>query len=214
MRILITAGPTREPLDPVRFISNRSTGKMGFALAQAAQARGHEVTLIAGPVTLPTPDGVTRVDIETALQMLDAVECHLPAHEVYISCAAVADWRPAVYSPTKLKKAGMDGTIQLVRNPDILKTVRPLKDNKLFVGFAAETGVPDAEATRKLNEKGLDFIVANDVTAPGAGFATDTNRVTLLYPNGTREDLPLASKLEIATAIISRIEQLRSVTDC
>lgn len=214
MRILITAGPTRELLDPVRFISNRSTGKMGFALAQAAQARGHEVTLIAGPVTLPTPDGVTRIDIETALQMLDAVECHLPAHEVYISCAAVADWRPATYSPTKLKKAGMDGTIQLVRNPDILKTVRPLKDNKLFVGFAAETGVPDAEATRKLNEKGLDFIVANDVTAPGAGFATDTNRVTLLYPNGTREDLPLASKLEIATAIISRIEQLRSVTDC
>lgn len=209
MRILITAGPTREPLDPVRFISNRSTGKMGFALAQAAQSKGHEVTLVAGPVTLPTPAGVTRVDVETALQMLEAVERHLPAHEVYISSAAIADWRPATYSPVKLKKSGMDGTIQLVRNPDILKTIRPLKENKLFVGFAAETGVPDAEATRKLNEKGLDLIVANDVTAPGAGFATDTNRVTLLYPNGTREDLPLASKLEIATAIINRVERLR-----
>lgn len=209
MKFLITAGPTREPLDPVRFISNRSTGKMGFALAQAAAEAGHEVTLIAGPVSLPTPANVTRVDVETALQMLAAVEEHLPAAEVYISCAAVADWRPAAYSPVKLKKAGMDGMIQLVRNPDILKTIRPLKGDKIFIGFAAETGVPDAEATRKLNEKGLDFIVANDVTAPGAGFATDTNRVTLIFPNGIREELPLCSKLETAQQIIARIPQAR-----
>jgi phosphopantothenoylcysteine decarboxylase/phosphopantothenate--cysteine ligase len=209
MKVLITAGPTREPLDPVRFISNRSTGKMGFALAQAAAEAGHEVTLIAGPVSLATPAQVTRVDVETALQMLDAVETHLPAAEVYISCAAVADWRPAEYSPVKLKKAGMDGTIQLVRNPDILKTIRPLKGDKIFVGFAAETGTPDAEAERKMREKGLDLIVANDVTAPGAGFATDTNCVTLLFPDGRREHLSLRSKLEIATLIIAQIEQLR-----
>jgi phosphopantothenoylcysteine decarboxylase/phosphopantothenate--cysteine ligase len=184
---------------------------MGFALAQAAAEAGHEVLLVAGPVTLPTPEKVTRIDVETALQMLAAVEENMPAAEVYISCAAVADWRPAAYSPTKLKKAGMDGVIQLVRNPDILKTVRPLKGNRLFVGFAAETGVPDAEATRKLNEKGLDFIVANDVTEPGAGFATDTNRVTLLFPDGTREDLPLDTKLAIAHQIINRIQARRKL---
>lgn len=209
MRVLITAGPTREPLDPVRFISNRSTGKMGFALAQAAEAVGHEVTLIAGPVTLPTPERVTRVDVETALEMLAAVETHLPQADVYISCAAVADWRPEVCSPVKLKKAGMDGVLKLVRNPDILKTIRPLKGNRIFVGFAAETGTPEPEAERKLREKGLDLIVANDVTAPGAGFATDTNCVTLLFPDGRREGISLRSKLEIAQEIVARIATLR-----
>jgi phosphopantothenoylcysteine decarboxylase/phosphopantothenate--cysteine ligase len=205
MKFLITAGPTREPLDPVRFISNRSTGKMGFALAQAAAEAGHEVTLVAGPVTLPTPAGVTRVDVETALQMLAAVEEHLPAAEVYISCAAVADWRPAAYSPVKLKKAGMDGCIQLVRNPDILKTIRPLKGERVFVGFAAETGTPEPEAERKMREKGLDLIVANDVTAPGAGFATDTNCVTLLFPDGRREGISLRSKLDVAREIVAKV---------
>ncbi len=203
MRILITAGPTREPLDPVRFISNRSTGKMGFALAEAAVEAGHEVTLIAGPVTLPTPTGVNRIDIETALEMLDAVQGALPTADIYISCAAVADWRPAVRSETKLKKSEMTGTLLLERNPDILKTILPLKGNKVFVGFAAETGEPTAEATRKLKEKGLDLIAANDVTAPGAGFGTETNRVTLLFPDGTREILPLQSKLDIARRIIA-----------
>lgn len=205
MRFLITAGPTREPLDPVRFISNRSTGKMGFALAQAAAEAGHEVTLIAGPVSLATPSGVRRVDVETALEMLTAVEREMPAAEVYISCAAVADWRPEVCSPTKLKKQEMCGTLRLVRNPDILKTVLPLKGERLFVGFAAETGVPDAEAARKLREKGLDMIVANDVTAPGAGFAVETNRVTLLFPDGRRKALPLLSKLETARQVLAEL---------
>lgn len=209
MNILITAGPTREPLDPVRFISNRSTGKMGFALAQAAVAAGHQVVLIAGPVQLPTPEGVTRVDIETALDMLAAVESNLPNADVFISCAAVADWRPETYSPVKLKKAGMNGVITLTRNPDILKTVRPLKGSRTFVGFAAETGEPDVEAARKLREKGLDFIVANDVTAPGAGFATDTNQVTLIFPDGQRKVLPLASKYDVAVQIIAHVAQLR-----
>lgn len=208
MRVLITAGPTREPLDPVRFISNRSTGKMGFALAEAARLAGHEVVLISGPVSLNTPVEVQRVDVETALQMLSAVEEHLPHVDAFISCAAVADWRPATVSETKLKKAGMDGTLQLVRNPDILKTVYSLKGDKIFVGFAAETGEPRMEAARKMREKGLDFIVANDVTQPGAGFATDTNCVTLLFPNGDQTVISLRSKLEIAKEIIIRVEAL------
>ena len=203
MKVLITAGPTREPLDPVRFISNRSTGKMGFALAQAAAEAGHEVTLVAGPVTLPTPPGVHRRDVGTALEMLAAVTAALPACDAFIACAAVADWRPETYAPTKLKKAEMEGTLRLVRNPDILKSVRPLKGTRRFVGFAAETGEPTAEATRKLREKGLDLIVANDVTAPGAGFATETNRVTLLFPDGSREALPLMSKHDVARRIIA-----------
>ncbi|MGN0857169.1 MAG: phosphopantothenoylcysteine decarboxylase [Candidatus Spyradenecus sp.] len=213
MRFLITAGPTREPLDPVRFLSNRSTGKMGFALAQAAAEAGHEVVLVAGPVALETPPGVRRVDIETALEMLAAVERELPAAEVYISCAAVADWRPEVCSPTKLKKREMAGTLRLVRNPDILKTLRPLKGNRTFIGFAAETGEPDAEATRKLREKGLDMIVANDVTAPGAGFAHDTNRVTLLFPDGHREALPLMTKHEVAQRVIACAQTLAGLTE-
>ncbi len=208
MHFVITAGPTREPLDPVRFISNRSTGKMGFALAEAAVEAGHTVTLVAGPVTLPTPAGVERVDIETAVEMLTAVQDALPQADVYISCAAVADWRPAVRSETKLKKSEMTGTLLLERNPDILKTILPLKGNKVFVGFAAETGEPTAEAARKLKEKGLDLIVANDVTAPGAGFGTETNRVTLLYADGKREVLPQQSKLDVARRIVAVAAQL------
>ena len=209
MHILITAGPTREAIDPVRFLSNRSTGKMGFALAQAAAEAGHEVVLIAGPVALATPGGVRRVDVESAREMLAAVERELPAAELFISCAAVADWRPEVCSPTKLKKHEMEGTLRLVRNPDILKTVRPLKGSRTFIGFAAETGEPDAEAARKLREKGLDMIVANDVTAPGAGFAHDTNRVTLLFPDGRREALPLLPKGEVARHVIAHAARLR-----
>ncbi len=209
MNILITAGPTREPLDPVRFISNRSTGKMGFALATAAQAAGHTVTLIAGPVTLETPPGVQRIDVVTALDMLAAVEQHLPACDIYISCAAVADWRPEICSATKLKKSQMSGLLKLVPNPDILKTIRPLKGDKLFVGFAAETGEPTLEAQRKMRDKGLDLIIANDVTAPGAGFAGDTNAVTLFYPDGRATPLPLQSKRDIATHIITACTSLR-----
>ena len=180
MKILITAGPTREFIDPIRFISNRSTGKMGFAIADAARQRGHGVTLIAGPVTLPTPAGVTRIDVVSARDMLAAVTEHLPRHDVLIMSAAVADWRPAQTATVKLKKEAMSATLQLEPNPDILKTIAPLKGSRLFVGFAAETGDPRAEAQRKLQAKGLDLIVANDVTQPGAGFAVDTNRVQFL----------------------------------
>ncbi len=208
MNVLVTAGPTREPIDPVRFVSNRSTGKMGFAVAQAAAEAGHAVTLIAGPVTLDTPPGVRRVDVTTALEMLAAVERELPACDVFVSAAAVADWRPETCSPTKLKKGEMDGVLRLVRNPDILKTILPRKGTRVFVGFAAETGEPTAEAGRKLHEKGLDLIVANDVTAPGAGFAVETNRVTLLFPDGRREALPLLRKTEVARRLVATFATL------
>ena len=206
--ILITAGPTREPIDPVRFLSNRSTGRMGFAIAQAAAEAGHTVTLIAGPVELPTPPNVRRVDVVTARDMLAAVQRELVQADVLIASAAVADWRPETCSPTKLKKSGMDGVLRLVPNPDILKTILPQKGNRRFIGFAAETGEPTAEAGRKLREKGLDLIVANDVTAPGAGFAVETNRVTLLYPDGRREALPLLSKLDLARRLIALLPAL------
>jgi phosphopantothenoylcysteine decarboxylase/phosphopantothenate--cysteine ligase len=206
MNILITAGPTHERLDPVRFLSNRSTGKMGFAVAQAAVERGHQVTLIAGPVSLPTPPGVTRVDVVSARDMLAAVERLLPQCDALVMSAAVADWRPAQEADTKLKKNDMSPMLKLMPNPDILKTVAPLKGGRVFVGFAAETGDPLAEAQRKLIAKGLDLIVANDVTAPGAGFAVDTNVVTLLSADTPPQALPLQSKLEVGRVIVQWIE--------
>lgn len=208
MKILITAGPTREHLDPVRFLSNRSTGKMGFALAQAAAERGHTVTLVAGPVSLPTPEGVARVDVVSAVEMLEAVRRLLPEHDALVMTAAVADWRPRQASATKLKKSEMRPVIELEPNPDILKTVAPLKGRRMFVGFAAETGDPLAEARRKLAAKGLDLIVANDVAQPDAGFAVDTNRVTLVAAAGEPEVLPLMSKLEAGREIVVRLERL------
>ena len=207
MNLLITAGPTREHLDPVRFLSNRSTGKMGFAIAQAAAERGHAVTLIAGPVSLPTPAGVARVDVISALEMLDAVLRHLPQHDALVMCAAVADWRPKLASAAKLKKADMRPVLELEPNPDILKTVRPLKATRLYVGFAAETGDPLAEALRKLAAKGLDLIVANDVTQPDAGFAVDTNRVTFVSATKPATALPLLSKLDVGREIVTWLER-------
>lgn len=207
MKILITAGPTREFIDPIRFISNRSTGKMGFAIADAAYQRGHAVTLIAGPVTLQTPAGVTRIDVVSARDMLAAVTEQLPRHEVLIMSAAVADWRPAQTADVKLKKTAMSATLQLEPNPDILKTIAPMKESRLFVGFAAETGDPLAEAQRKLKAKGLDLIVANDVTLPGAGFAVDTNRVQFLTATQCTP-LPLMSKYDVGIALITTLESM------
>jgi phosphopantothenoylcysteine decarboxylase/phosphopantothenate--cysteine ligase len=209
MRILITAGPTREHLDPVRFISNRSTGKMGFALAERAAARGHAVTLIAGPVACDTPAGVRRIDVVSACEMLDAVRRELAAAQALIMCAAVADWRPKRPSPVKLKKRDMPPILELEPNPDILLTLRPDKGGRLFVGFAAETGDPLAEAQRKLAAKGLDLLVANDVSQSDAGFAVDTNRVMLLAPGCDTERLPLLTKHAVADRILDRLERLR-----
>jgi len=210
MHILITAGPTREHLDPIRFISNRSTGKMGFAVAQAAAERGHTVTLIAGPVALATPPGVTRVDVTSACEMLEAVQAQLQKHDALVMSAAVADWRPVQKAATKLKKCEMEPVIRLEANPDILKTILPTKGKRIFVGFAAETGDPTAEAQRKLTAKGLDMIVANDVTAEGAGFEVDTNRVSLLAKGQAAHPLPLQSKLDVGRAIIAWLEGQKS----
>lgn len=207
MRILVTAGPTREHIDPVRFISNRSTGKMGFAIAECAARRGHAVTLVAGPVVLATPPGVARVDVISARDMLAAVESHLPACEALVMCAAVADWRPKQASAVKLKKRGMVPVLELDPNPDILATIRGRTHGCIVVGFAAETGDPRAEGRRKLAEKGLDLLVANDVSQPDAGFAADTNRVTLLTRAGGEEALPLLSKREVAGHIVAWVEQ-------
>ena len=214
MRIVVTAGPTREFLDPVRFLSNPSTGKMGFAVAEAAARRGHAVTLVAGPVSLRTPKGAERVDVVSAREMcaatLAAVRGAARRGEkvVVVATAAVADWRPARRAGKKLKKSQMADTLRLVRNPDILKTLSrlPAGERPLLVGFAAETGDAVAEASRKCREKKLAFIVANDVTAPGAGFGTDTNRVAFVFPGGRAEHLPLMTKRAIARRIVRRFE--------
>jgi len=207
MQMLVTAGPTREHIDPVRFLSNRSTGKMGFAIAQCAAARGHAVTLVAGPVALATPPGVQRVDVISARDMLAAVEANLPACEALVMCAAVSDWRPRQTSTSKLKKRGLSPILELDANPDILATIHDRKSGRIFVGFAAETGDPRPEGRRKLADKGLDLLVANDVSQPDAGFAVDTNRVVLLTCGGEEQKLPLLSKLEVAERIVAWVEQ-------
>ena len=221
MRIVVTAGPTREYLDPVRFLSNPSTGKMGFAIAAEAARRGHEVVLVAGPVALKTPKGVERVDVTSAREMLAAALAAVgdskrtTAREtVVIATAAVADWRPAKCAAKKLKKGEMSGVLKLVRNPDILKTIaRKLKHSNpqttqtiRLVGFAAETDHVLGEAARKCREKGLSFIVANDVTKKGCGFGTDTNKVTFVFPDGTMRKFPLMMKRMVAKRILEEIE--------
>ena len=211
MKFLVTAGPTREFIDPVRFLSNPSTGRMGFAVARAARAAGHEVVLIAGPVSLRTPKGVRRIDVVSARDMLVAVEKE--DFDCLVSTAAVADWRPAHMAAKKLKKSEMSGTLRLVRNPDILKTVAHGRARctqhvgsavrrPILIGFAAETGEPTAEASRKCREKGLDLVVANDVTAAGSGFGTATNRVAFVWPDGRIERLPMLSKYAVAKRIV------------
>ena len=224
MKIVVTAGPTREYLDPVRFLSNPSTGKMGFAIAAEAARRGHEVTLVAGPVALKTPKGVERVDVVSAREMLraalDVVGRGLRPRRggpgvsalpmVFISTAAVADWRPAKCAAKKLKKGEMNGVLKLERNPDILKTLAKKRGRKTgdvrLVGFAAETDRVLDEATRKCREKGLSFIVANDVSEKGCGFGTDTNRVTFVFPDGTTRKFPLMTKRLVAKRILEEIE--------
>ena len=214
LRFIVTAGPTREHLDPVRFLSNPSTGKMGFAVARAACAAGHDVTLIAGPVALKTPLGVRRVDVISARDMLAAVRKELAASSiptVLVMTAAVADWRPATCAARKLKKSQMQDTLRLVRNPDILKSLGRRVNGSIRIGFAAETGKPVQEAARKCREKGLDLVVANDVTQPGAGFGVETNRVTFVFPDGRVEALPLMSKLAVARRIVRLATRLAGV---
>jgi len=211
--VLVTAGGTREPLDAVRALTNRSSGKMGFAVARQAARRGATTVLVAGPSPLPTPAGVRRVDVETALEMRDAVRAELSAATVVVMAAAVSDFRPARPEAGKIKKealpegAGM--TLELVRNPDILAEIAAAREGRTIVGFAAESGDPVAAARRKLERKGCDLMVANDVSRVGSGFDTDTNAVWLVWPGGEVEELPLTTKAEVAEHLLDRVEKLR-----
>lgn len=209
MRFLVTAGPTREAIDPVRFLSNRSSGKMGFAVAVAAAARGHVVTLISGPTSLPSPAGVHTVRIETAEQMLVAVREHVPACDVLIMAAAVADWRPRQCAAQKQKKEATASTLELERTPDVLQSVLPLKGARVFVGFAAETEHVLTYAQRKLESKKLDAVVANDVSRTDAGFEVDTNQVTLLTPGAPPDTWALMPKSAVAVRLVKWVEALR-----
>ncbi|MEM9665548.1 MAG: bifunctional phosphopantothenoylcysteine decarboxylase/phosphopantothenate--cysteine ligase CoaBC [Bacteroidota bacterium] len=207
VHVLVTAGPTREAVDPVRFLSNPSTGTMGFALAAAAAERGATVTLIAGPTTLATPPhpGITRHDVTTADEMQAAVQAHRAA-DLVLMAAAVADYAPTTTAAHKLKKGDGDLTISLRRTPDILATLGAHKrPGQCLVGFAMETENGLANAQAKLTRKNLDWIALNTLTEPGAGFGTTTNRVTLIRRDGHTEALPLASKAEVARALLARV---------
>ena len=210
LKVLVTAGATRERLDPVRFLTNDSSGKMGFALAEAARDRGAEVTLVKAAVTAQLPAGVRTIPAESAADLLKAMKKEAPRQDIVIQAAAVADYRPASVSKTKLKKkAGEPLVLTLEENPDIAKTVgRMKKAHQTFVGFAAETDHVASHAKEKLKAKNLDMIVANDVTKPGAGFNTDTNIAALMTADETKE-LPLMSKRQLADLILDRILELR-----
>lgn len=207
-KVLITAGPTREKLDPVRFFTNRSTGKMGYALAEAAGKAGAEVTLISGPTNLLVPPNVRMISVESAEEMFTEVMSHYQRSDIVIKSAAVADYRPKQVYDGKMKKKTGDLVLELERTTDILKTLGEKKDHQLLIGFAAETDNIDEYAKRKLTSKNLDMIVANNVTTQGAGFGTDTNLVTLYKKDGTQKDLPMMTKLEVAKAILQEVKKL------
>ena len=208
LSFLITAGPTREAIDPVRYISNHSSGKMGFALAEAAAAMGAKVTLVSGPVNLPTPANVHRIDVQSAVEMEEMVQANTAAADVFIGCAAVADYRMAEVAPEKLKKqADQDTlTLQLVKNPDIIAGVAAREDRPFVVGFAAETQNVEQYALDKLVRKKLDMIAANDVSREGQGFNADQNALTVFWQGGQAQ-LALADKKLVAKQLISLIIQ-------
>lgn len=203
--VLITAGPTREKIDPVRFITNHSTGKMGYSLAEEAKKAGARVVLVSGPVNLTPPLGVELVRSESAEEMYDAVMEHFDSADIVIKTAAVADYRPKVSFDHKMKKQPGDKVIELERTKDILLELGTKKKNQILVGFAAETENVDEYATKKLNAKNADMIVANNVKSEGAGFGSDTNIVTIFKRDGSKIELPLMSKTEVAQKIIEEI---------
>jgi|APSaa5957512576_1039674.scaffolds.fasta_scaffold00010_40 phosphopantothenoylcysteine decarboxylase / phosphopantothenate---cysteine ligase len=211
-KILVTAGGTQEAIDPVRFITNRSSGKQGFAIAQVAIDMGAEVRLISGPNLLPTPIGVERTDVRSAEEMSAAVISHTANADVLIMAAAVADYRPIKNSSEKIKKSSGIPEIKLKATQDILKNVSEEKKKsgkpKVIIGFAAESKDVIENAEKKLLEKGLDFIVANDISAKDAGFEVDTNRVTIISADGSKEALPLLTKEQVAIAILEKVEEI------
>ncbi|SHF20122.1 Phosphopantothenate-cysteine ligase [Caldanaerobius fijiensis DSM 17918] len=201
-KILVTAGPTREPIDPVRYISNYSSGKMGYALAKAARDRGAEVILISGPTSIDPPIGVMFERVSTAEQMRDKVLQYFDEVDAVIMSAAVADYRPMNYSNVKIKKDDSEMTIRLSKNPDILKELGDKKGRQVLIGFAAETDNIVMNASKKIKEKNLDMIVINDVTQPGAGFEVDTNIVKIITKDGDIKDFPLMNKYDLSHAIL------------
>jgi len=216
-QVVVTAGGTREPIDPVRAVANRSSGKMGYAIAAEAALRGADVVLVSGPTALPAPPGVRVVAVETALEMRDAVRAALPGCTVFVAAAAVADFRPVAPAADKIKKEALGGAERLVleleRTPDILAEVGEQSaregGRRLVIGFAAESRELLAAARRKLERKRCDLIVANDVTREGAGFDVDTNAVSFVWPGGDVEELPLLAKREVAERLLDRVEKLR-----
>lgn len=211
VRCLVTAGPTREPVDPVRFVGNRSSGKMGYALATELWLRGAEVVLVTGPVSLPEPEGIKTIRVETTEEMLNACSAHFADSDVSIFAAAPADFRPAVAAESKIKKGSdlVGLSLELVENPDISATLcKSKRPGQVAIGFAAETGDLVANAVAKLERKGLDMVVANDVTCEGAGFEVDTNIATFVHKDGSHETLELMSKSELARLIVDRASAL------
>lgn len=210
-KVLITAGPTRESLDPVRYLTNHSSGKMGYAIAEAAIQKGAEVTLISGPVNLQEPRGLkTLIQVETAEDMFQAVKAHVAKQDIIIKSAAVADYRPATYHNQKIKKSDDDLMLKLNRNPDILKWVgMHKKDHQLIVGFAAETNDIMENGMKKLKAKGTDLMIINDITRADAGFQSDTNKVTLVSRHGEQQSLPVIPKIELAHIILENIIELK-----
>jgi phosphopantothenoylcysteine decarboxylase/phosphopantothenate--cysteine ligase len=206
--VLVTAGPTREPLDPVRFLSNYSSGKMGYALAQEARDRGAQVTLVSGPTRLAPLEGVNLTLVETAQEMFNAVKAVFPLVDIVIKAAAVADFRPCHKAQEKIKKDQTGLVLELERTDDILGYLGEHKDKQILVGFAAETGETITHAREKLARKNLDLIVANDITVEGAGFGVDTNVATLLFKDGTFLTLPRMTKNELACKVIDGIVKL------
>ena len=206
--VLVTAGPTREELDPVRYISNYSSGKMGYAIARAAKQRGAEVILITGPTFLPPPTGMTVIPVVSAAQMYDEVFRELPVATVVIKSASVVDYRPVSIAGHKLKKKADDMTLELEKTTDILAELGQNKQGRVLVGFAAETQDLIKNAEDKLQRKNLDLIVANDITQSGAGFDVDTNIVKLLHADGRIEELPQLSKDEVAHQLLDRVVEL------
>jgi phosphopantothenoylcysteine decarboxylase / phosphopantothenate---cysteine ligase len=207
-RILVTAGPTHEPIDPVRFIGNRSSGKMGYAIAEEARARGADVVLVRGPVSLPEPDGMRVVRVETAQEMRDAVMAEAGEVDAVIKAAAVADFRPSEQADHKLKKESGIPEIRLERTPDVLRELGDLPERPVLVGFAAETNDLEEAGRRKLTEKRLDLIVVNEVGREGTGFGSDTNDAMILSATGDDQPLRSWTKRELANAILDRVAKL------
>lgn len=210
MKVLVTAGPTREEIDPVRYITNHSSGKMGYAIARAARVRGADVTLVSGPVSIASPCGVERVNIESAAEMQMAVISRAPDFDLIIKSAAVADYRPLQRAEQKIKKKTGETSISLVKTADILAELGSMKRaGQILVGFAAETENLKENAAAKLKAKNLDMIVANDVSAAGAGFNLETNIVRFIWQDGRSEELPLMSKEKVAGEILDRVMALQ-----